>query len=99
MKKFILVCFMLTAMGMGSLAQTAILPSAGNGSRIDPYQIESLGNLYWIAENSNRWEYHFIQISDIDASRPSTGSRVRGGYLSVTLQPILLAPMTGRVTQ
>jgi hypothetical protein len=48
-------------------AQTAIVPSAGDGSAGNPYQIASLENLYWITADASRWEYHYIQTADIDA--------------------------------
>ncbi len=48
-------------------AQVAIPPSAGNGTENNPYHISSLGNLYWIAESSTRWELCYIQTADIDA--------------------------------
>ncbi|MDD3715632.1 MAG: FlgD immunoglobulin-like domain containing protein [Candidatus Marinimicrobia bacterium] len=51
-------------------AQTAIAPSAGDGSAGNPYEISSLGNLYWIAEG--RLSYHYIQTCDIDASPTAT---------------------------
>ena len=43
-------------------------PEYGNGSQSDPYHIANFANLYWIAENSSRWSYHYIQTADIDAS-------------------------------
>ncbi len=45
----------------------ALPPQAGNGSSDEPYQISSLANLFWIAEDSSRWGYHYIQTADIDA--------------------------------
>jgi len=42
-------------------------PSSGSGTVEDPYEIANLNNLYWIAENSSRWGYHYIQTEDIDA--------------------------------
>jgi len=43
-------------------------PLAGTGIVTDPYEIETLGNLYWIAEDPDRWVHHYIQTADIDAS-------------------------------
>lgn len=44
----------------------------GDGSITYPYEISTLANLYWIAENLNRWAYHYIQTADIDASASAT---------------------------
>lgn len=63
-------------------AQTAVAP-IGTGSQCDPYQINNLGNLYWVSQTSASWVSgkYFIQTADIDASITSTyfpnGS---GGY-------------------
>ncbi len=43
-------------------------PSAGDGSEGSPYQVASLENLYWIAHDITRWDKHYIQTADIDAS-------------------------------
>jgi len=58
----------LTAFCIGLYAQTATPPDAGNGSAGNAYEIASLENLYWIAESPARWNYHYIQIADIDAT-------------------------------
>jgi hypothetical protein len=49
-------------------AQTATPPSSGDGSSGNPYQIESLDNLFWVTQNSDQWYNYFIQTNDIDAS-------------------------------
>ena len=54
------------------IAQTAIPPSSGDGSLGDPYQIDTLNNLYWITQNSGEWDKYYVQTSNIDAS--STGA-------------------------
>ncbi len=46
----------------------AIQPALGDGSANNPYEIANLGNLYWIAEHFSRWNLHYIQTADIDAS-------------------------------
>ena len=46
-------------------------PSAGNGSSSSPYQISTLSHLLWISEESSRWDKHYIQTTDIDASNTS----------------------------
>jgi len=46
----------------------SIAPSLGDGSSQNPFQVSSLGNLYWISQNEDMWDKHYIQIADIDAS-------------------------------
>lgn len=55
-----------------ALATTAVMPG-GSGTPEAPYQIANLGNLYWIAENSDRWSSSYIQTADIDASSTNSG--------------------------
>jgi hypothetical protein len=45
-----------------------VVPAIGSGTSDNPYQIESLDNLLWITEDFERWDYHYIQTADIDAS-------------------------------
>jgi hypothetical protein len=55
---------------VGSLfSQISVTPS-GDGTPDKPYQISSLENLYWIAENSSRWQYNYNyeQTADINAA-------------------------------
>jgi len=70
---FVLILIFTTSL----IAQTAVAPSAGDGTENDPYQIESLENLYWIAadddvipdpDQETRWQSHYIQTADIDAT-------------------------------
>lgn len=49
------------------LAQTAIEPN-GSGTETDPFQIETLNNLYWLSKSNSSWNKHFVQTKDIDAS-------------------------------
>jgi hypothetical protein len=56
------------------LGASGILPIAGDGSSGNPYQIATLENLYWIAENSSRWSLHYKQTADLDASSTNSGS-------------------------
>jgi len=44
-----------------------VLPS-GDGISGSPYQIATLCNLYWITQNSSKWNSFYIQTADIDAS-------------------------------
>lgn len=48
-------------------AQVAIEPSAGEGTEDNPFQIVNLQNLYWIAEDTSRYDYHYIQVANIFA--------------------------------
>jgi hypothetical protein len=50
------------------IAQTAVPPSDGNGTENDPYQIETLENLFWISENENEWDKYYVQTENINAS-------------------------------
>lgn len=88
MAKFfmILASFMLLS---GLFAQTAIIPTAGDGTLTNPYQIANLGNLYWITQDDNRWEFHYIQTADIDASETAnwndeeTDESIKEGWLPI----------------
>ncbi|WP_232468320.1 MBG domain-containing protein [Alkalitalea saponilacus] len=62
----IIIFFVLVS--IGARAQVSTIPEFGDGSSLDPYQIETLENLYWIAESSDRWSFHYVQTADIDAS-------------------------------
>jgi len=52
----------------GIITPQAIAPTNGNGTVNSPYQITNLGNLYWIAVDTSRWNKHYSQTNDIDAS-------------------------------
>lgn len=67
------------AFSLPSKAQTATAPS-GSGTSVDPYQIGSLENLYWIAENTDRWDDYYQQTANIDASTTSTWFSGEGWY-------------------
>ncbi len=58
-------------------AQTAI-PPKGNGSKIDPYQIATLENLYWLTQNSSEWDRQFIQTADINAKDTKNWDKGKG---------------------
>ncbi len=65
-----------------SLAVLSIVPSAGDGSSGDPYQIATINNLYWLSQNSDQWGQNYIQVANIDAS--VTGSLDSGsGFSSI----------------
>jgi len=59
---------MITIFTSFAFAQTPVPPEFGNGSVENPYQIATLANLHWIAADNTRWDYHYIQTADIDAS-------------------------------
>ena len=40
----------------------------GSGTTEDPYVVDGLTDLYWISQKTDRWEDHYIQSCDIDAS-------------------------------
>jgi Secretion system C-terminal sorting domain/The GLUG motif len=74
---YILMSIILFAAGLP--AQTITSPSAGDGSQGNPYQISSLENLNWIADEVNTAattfsNVYFIQTQDIDASATSGGT-------------------------
>ncbi len=41
---------------------------AGSGTALDPYVVDDLADLYWISQKTERWDDHYIQSCDIDAS-------------------------------
>jgi formylglycine-generating enzyme required for sulfatase activity/subtilisin family serine protease len=43
-------------------------PSLGNGTTANPYRIDSFENLLWVQLDPSRWDKHFIQTANIDAS-------------------------------
>lgn len=64
MKRIIVfICLLFLALGL--MAQTAVQP-AGEGTEANPYQIATWQNLYWLSQNSDSWDKHFIQTADIN---------------------------------
>ncbi len=61
----------LTAAGRSNVTitvtQTLSVQPAGSGTSIDPYQIATLGNLYWLSQTTNAWNKVFRQTTDIHA--------------------------------
>ena len=62
-------------------SQNAVAPAMGGGTQADPYQIETLENLFWITapdsivpdpNSATRWTSHYIQTANIDASPTQT---------------------------
>ncbi|MBN2778686.1 MAG: T9SS type A sorting domain-containing protein [Bacteroidales bacterium] len=73
MLKTIIVLSLFLIVGFHSVkSQTATAPTNGNGTFADPYEIETLENLYWISANQANWNKYYIQVADIDASETST---------------------------
>jgi hypothetical protein len=56
-------------------------PSTGDGSPGNPYQIATLENLYWIMADRTKWDKHYTQTANIDAS--STVNWCTGGWLPI----------------
>ncbi len=79
MKKIILqltACFFFiiakTVLCSTVFSQTATMPAAVNGSEETPYEISSLENLYWISQNADNWDKHYVQTADINAAETVT---------------------------
>ena len=68
MKRYFYLIFFPIAL----IAQTATAPSSGDGSSGDPYQIDTLNNLYCVTQNSGKWDAYYIQTANIDASSSSS---------------------------
>ncbi|WP_462281411.1 GLUG motif-containing protein, partial [Salinivirga cyanobacteriivorans] len=66
--RLILGLKMMILCAFTSMAQTATPPTLGDGSEANPYQIESLDNLYWLSQDTTLWELHYEQVANIDAS-------------------------------
>ena len=68
-----LICFIVMVLcGQRIIAQIAVPPAAGDGSQANPYQVATLGNLYWIASDAIHWKSFYVQTADINASETST---------------------------
>lgn len=46
----------------------ALAPSEGKGTYDNPYHIDRIENLYWIAKKPAKWNKHYVQTADIDAT-------------------------------
>ncbi|MFZ4548397.1 MAG: GLUG motif-containing protein, partial [Bacteroidales bacterium] len=73
-------------------AQTSTPPSAGVGTKENPYQIATLDNLYWLSQTTAKWvlNIYFIQTADIDATSTASWDGAKGfkpiGRLASTLR-------------
>lgn len=63
----VLVTMVITGLAATTTAQaqTAIAPTAGDGSPVSPYQIASWSNLYWLSQNPGEWDRNYIQTANI----------------------------------
>lgn len=71
---------------------SAVEPTSGDGSEINPYQISSLAHLRWISETSDQWDKHFLQTAYINAS----GSSVLNGNAGFSPIGNQETPFTGQ---
>jgi hypothetical protein len=72
LKTIIALSFFLIVGFHSVKSQTATAPTNGSGTFADPYEIETLENLYWISSNQANWNKYYIQVADIDATETST---------------------------
>ncbi|NLO19742.1 MAG: hypothetical protein GX121_07705, partial [Ignavibacteria bacterium] len=63
----IMLCF-----SANLFSQIATPPANGDGTTANPYQIASLENLYWIAEDALNWDKNYIQTANINAAETYT---------------------------
>ncbi len=63
-----LLFVLITVSYLTLYCQNAIPPSAGDGSVDDPFQIETMENLFWAYCSEEYWDKAFIQTDDIDAA-------------------------------
>ncbi len=71
MKHSILSILILISAAM-LFCQNALAPSEGDGSQANPYQIETMENLFWMYCSEEHWDKNYIQIADIDATETSS---------------------------
>ena len=43
-------------------------PTNGDGTAENPYKIANLNNLYWLSQNQEHWNKHYIQTAEINAT-------------------------------
>ena len=55
-------------------------PVNGDGTAENPYQIQTFGDLWWIGQDDSRWDKHYIQTADIDASNSTNLNAGLGWY-------------------
>jgi len=61
-----------------------MIPSVGNGSEQNPFEIASFENLTWAAVDTNNWDKHYIQTADISAAETRDNSKwIFGGWMPI----------------
>ena len=73
-------CYPYLSWQDGSDVSIPAKPAAGTGSSSNPYQIASLSELAWLNMFANKWDQHYIQTENIDAS--TTGTWFNGAGFS-----------------
>lgn len=77
----LIINLILILYSIGIYAQTATAPASGDGTQLNPYEIVSLNNLYWVAAPetevpiptyAERMNSYYKQMNDIDAAETST---------------------------
>jgi len=69
----IIVTIIFWACAGAVLAEPTPVEPSGSGTSEDPYLITTLAELYWITQDDQtRWNKHYRQTADIDASATST---------------------------
>ncbi len=63
----LLIALMLLINVFTAKTQTATAPANGDGTSVNPYEITTLDNLYWLSQNSAEWDKHYIQTAYINA--------------------------------
>ncbi len=58
--------------------KASLAPTVGTGDSGSPYEISSLSHLYWIAEDSSRWDKHYLQTGNIDATETNSIYEAKG---------------------
>jgi len=71
-KKTLLTVALMLLLLPSLMAQTAVAPGLGDGSVGNPYQINTLENLYWLSQSTAEWDKHYIQTDDIYANETNT---------------------------
>lgn len=69
----------------------ALLPD-GSGTESNPYLIENLANLLWIAQSPQHWDKYYLQTADIDATETAEWWYNGNGWLPIGTQT---EPFTG----
>jgi hypothetical protein len=77
LRSFFTITLIIFCCAESLYAQTATAPASGDGSSGNPYQIGTLENLYWIADQTNNIGNdfagkYFKQTANIDATTTST---------------------------